>query len=209
VVLPRLDAFTGGALSTRFQNTSSTGRDQIAQADLQIWDENPIFGVGPGESKIEHALYYRRIATHTEYTRLLAEHGLFGLASGLLLIIMAAQSFGHIRKMRSVRAKAMIGPMVLWALLYMTDKAMRLVAPAFTFGICFMTIRQQRFLIRTTLIKEEPSFANAQSDELIARPIPGNAGDRCSMRTPPECSILPQRAPSGAGAEAGSGMNAS
>jgi O-antigen ligase len=148
VVLPRLDAFTGGALSARFENTDSTGRNTIAQADLQIWAQNPVFGIGPGESKMEHAQYYRRIATHTEYTRLLAEHGLLGLAAGLLLLIMAAQRFGYIGRMRDVRAKAMIAPMAVFALLYMVDKAMRLVAPSFTFGLCFITLRQRRRLIR-------------------------------------------------------------
>jgi O-antigen ligase len=154
VVLPGLDAFTGGALSERFENTSSTGREQIAQADLQIWNENPVFGVGPGESKIEHARYYRRIATHTEYTRLLAEHGLFGLAAGLVLFLMAAQLFVHIRSINNLRAKALMGPMVIWALLYMVDKAMRLVAPAFAFGLCFITIRHWKVIVRSFPIEE-------------------------------------------------------
>jgi O-antigen ligase len=154
VLLPNLDAFTGGALSARFQNTSSTGREQIAQADLHIWNENPFFGVGPGESKIEHALYYRRIATHTEYTRLLAEHGLFGLAAGLMLFLMAAQRFVSIRRINNIRAKALLGPMVIWSLLYMVDKAMRLVAPSFAFGLCFITIRQWRVIVRSFRIEE-------------------------------------------------------
>jgi O-antigen ligase len=170
VLLPRLDSFTDGALSARFQNTSSTGRDQIAQADLQIWFENPVFGVGPGESKAEHAQYYRRIATHTEYTRLLAEHGLFGVASGLLLFGMAAQGFGHVRRMRNVRAKAMVAPMVVWALLYMIDKAMRLVAPAFTFGLAFATIRQRRMIVRTFYVEKRAK------DSVTAEAVTAAAG---------------------------------
>jgi O-antigen ligase len=174
VVLPRLDAFTGGALSARFENTNSTGRNTIAQADLQIWAENPVFGVGPGESKMEHAQYYRRIATHTEYTRLLAEHGLFGIAAGLLLFIMAAQRFGYIGRMRDVKAKAMIAPMAVWALLYMVDKAMRLVAPSFAFGLCFVTLRQRRRLVRVIRYeKYQPDAATAagagaDSHQLVA-----------------------------------------
>lgn len=157
VILPGLDAFTGGALSARFQNLNTTGREQIVQADLQIWNENPIFGVGVGESKMEHALYYRVIAAHTEYTRLLAEHGLFGLASGLLLFVMAAQRFGRLRQMRSPRTKAMIAPMVPWALLYMVDKAMRLVAPSFMFGLSFVTILPVNSINPRPRISEELS----------------------------------------------------
>ena len=166
VILPVLEAFTGGALSERFQNTSTTGRDVIAMDDLRIWSENPIFGIGPGESKAEHALYFRVTAAHTEYTRLLAEHGLFGLAAALLLFVMGAQRFGHIRRIPNIRAKAMIAPMVIWALLYMIDKAMRLVAPSFTFGLCFVTIHQRRILIRSIGVEETEnnSSANAVGD---------------------------------------------
>ena len=168
VVLPRLDAFTGGALSARFENTDSTGRNTIAGADLQIWLENPFFGIGPGESKAEHALYYRKIATHTEYTRLLAEHGLFGLAAGLLLFVMAAQRFRHIGRMRNINTKAMLAPMVVWGLLYMVDKAMRLVAPAFTFGLSFIMIRQRRVLIRVTHIEnDEEALSTPQGESSI------------------------------------------
>jgi len=169
VVLPRLDAFTGGAFSARFENTDSTGRNTIAQADLQIWGEHPVFGIGPGESKMEHAQYYRKIATHTEYTRLLAEHGLFGLAAGLLLFVMAALSLGHINRMRDVRARAMIAPMAVWSLLYMVDKAMRLVAPSFAFGLCFITLRQRRRLIRVIRYeKYKPDSATAEEAASIA-----------------------------------------
>jgi O-antigen ligase len=168
VVLPRLDAFTGGALSARFENTDSTGRNTIAGADLQIWLENPFFGVGPGESKVEHALYYRKIATHTEYTRLLAEHGLFGLAAGLLLLAMAAQRFRQIGRLRNINTKAMLAPMVVWALLYMLDKAMRLVAPAFTFGLSFIIIRQRRMLIRVIHIEDdEEALSRLQAESSI------------------------------------------
>jgi O-antigen ligase len=162
VVLPRLDTFTGGALSARFENTDSTGRNTIAGADVQIWLENPFFGVGPGESKVEHALYYRTIATHTEYTRLLAEHGLFGIVAGLLLFVMAARSFLRIGRMRNINTKALLAPMEVWALLYMIDKAMRLVAPAFTFGLSFIMIRERRTLTRVTYIEVD--------DEALSRP---------------------------------------
>src|SRR6185503_7010767 len=48
VVLPQLDEFTGGRLSARFRQTRLTHRDAIIEADLRVWAEHPIFGVGPG-----------------------------------------------------------------------------------------------------------------------------------------------------------------
>jgi hypothetical protein len=40
VVVPRLDALTGGAFSERFANTNVTHRDTLAKGDLQIWFDN-------------------------------------------------------------------------------------------------------------------------------------------------------------------------
>ena len=103
-----------------------------------------------------------------DIARLLAEHGLLGLAAGLLLLVMAAQRFLYIRQMRSVAAKALIAPMVIWALLYMIDKAMRLVAPAFTFGLSFIIIRQRRMLMRVIHIEnDEEALSRPQAESPI------------------------------------------
>jgi O-antigen ligase len=46
--LPRLNSLTGGALQSRYEDLSTTGRAQLVEADLRIWKENPILGVGAG-----------------------------------------------------------------------------------------------------------------------------------------------------------------
>ena len=89
VIWPWLDGFTGGALAVRFQNTGATGRDEIALADLKLWAENPLLGVGPGVSQ-EIRQSHQGVASHTEYTRCLAEHGILGLGALILLSMMAA-----------------------------------------------------------------------------------------------------------------------
>jgi len=63
-------------------NTITTGRVDIITEDLNIWYDHFIFGVGVGGSK-----YFRSSGTsnHTELSRLLAEHGLFGLLFFLIL----------------------------------------------------------------------------------------------------------------------------
>ncbi len=135
VVLPRLDNYTGGALSHRFENTKTTGRTEIAESDLRMWDENPVFGVGVGMS------YYRAggwKVTHTEFTRLLAEHGTFGLAALILLLLAGLQS---LRNAKPGGGKALSAAMITWSILFMLDKAMRLVAPSFTFGLAFATLQ--------------------------------------------------------------------
>ena len=81
VVIPRLDQFTDGTLTQRFEDTRLSGRDSLVESEIEIWLENPLFGVGPGQ-----AMYHRDVsvvdaAAHTEFSRLLAEHGLFGLTA--------------------------------------------------------------------------------------------------------------------------------
>jgi hypothetical protein len=137
VLLPSLDTFTGGSLSSRFEDTNPTGRDEIILIDLQIWAENPILGVGPGIGMIYRAQAYKFVAAHTEFTRLLAEHGIFGALALLLLLVMAVQS---IRRSKTIIGKALAASMLGWSILFMMIDAMRLAAPALAFGLSFVTI---------------------------------------------------------------------
>ena len=135
ILLPQLDAFTGGALSERFRDLSTTNRDRLMRADLAIFEDYPFLGVGPGM-----ATYYRGAvagvsgAAHTEITRLLAEHGLFGLVALFLLIAMGWKNF---QREQTMQGRAIVAGMVIWSLVYMLANAMRTVAPSFTFGISF------------------------------------------------------------------------
>lgn len=133
-ILPRLEEFTGGAFLTRFQDTNLTHRGEIAWADLQVWADNPLFGVGPGMAKGARELLIGPTAAHTELSRLLAEHGLFGLIALLLLLVMSAR---NIRRAQTPAQKGLVAAMVVWTLLFMLNSAMRLVAPALVFGLAF------------------------------------------------------------------------
>lgn len=93
---------TGGLLSKRYQgetpgtlagrkektlNVFTSNRLQIFKDDLELWKENPLLGVGTGAS------YYlrentHRIAAHVELSRLLSEHGLFGLTYFFILCVL-------------------------------------------------------------------------------------------------------------------------
>lgn len=132
VLLPRLDSLTGGALSTRFQSTAMTGRDRIAMTEFQLWAENPILGVGPGQVKT-----YAGDVSHTEFTRILAEHGTVGLV-GLFLLLYGG--WKNLRHARIDKNKAVMAAMMGWSILFMMNAGMRLVAPAFAFGLAFLCI---------------------------------------------------------------------
>lgn len=129
VVLPRLDAFTGGLMSARFLSANLTHRDELVREDLIAWAENPVLGAGPGGTK---AFHFDATVAHTEFTRLLGEHGLLGCAALLLLFYMGAAA---IWKTRARRSRALAVTLVAWSGLFMLGAGMRLVAPGLAFGL--------------------------------------------------------------------------
>ncbi|MFN9264094.1 MAG: O-antigen ligase family protein [Acidobacteriota bacterium] len=133
VVSPALDSFTGGALSRRFESRNLSHRDDLVLADLAIWLENPVGGSGPGVAKSERAARtHSSSIAHTEFSRLLSDHGLFGLVAMGLLLAMG------LRMLRTAEAggrRAFVAVMVTWSLVYMAVNGMRLVAPALLLGL--------------------------------------------------------------------------
>lgn len=152
VILPKLDEFTGGTILARFQNTSSTGRADIIKADLMIWGANPIFGVGPGRAFSYRAIAYRASAAHTEFSRLVAEHGMFGLCALILLLMIGLQ---NLRRARSNHAKALAVPLTFWGFIFMLVSAMRLAAPSVAIGLGAIM-----------LIEDEEEFPQVPSPDL-------------------------------------------
>jgi len=102
-----VDSITGGLLTLRYKGETTgtsagyaeknldkitSGRSDIFVYDMEIWKENPMFGVGSGASPYirmekEGAL----IAPHVELSRLLAEQGVPGLIFFLLLLYLGAR----------------------------------------------------------------------------------------------------------------------
>lgn len=137
VLLPQLDSFTQGALGRRYAEVNLTNRDLIAQADLSIFRDNP-FGVGIGLAEnYRNSLIAMNASAHTEYTRLLAEHGILGLFSLGLLGLMAIASI-----LRNIKNQSKSGPEIgfwAWSMLFFLHAATRIVAPSFCIGLTFAT----------------------------------------------------------------------
>ncbi len=130
--VPFLDALTTGSFKNRFTDTRLTGRDRIIEADVMAFRENPVLGVGPGQSKEYHARNFGRASTHTEYSRLLAEHGSLGLAA---LVLLAWMSIRRLLKLTTPAGKALAAGLTVWAMLFMFHAAMRMAAVAFIFAL--------------------------------------------------------------------------
>jgi hypothetical protein len=156
IIFPVIDDFTGNTLSVRLQDPNTTNRDVLMQIDWKLFKNNPIFGVGPGQSEVLHVLYIRSANTHTEYTRLLAEHGSFGVGVLLILAIVTLQrAFGK----HPVYAKSFGVLFTVWALLFMAHSATRLVAVSLIFAFPEMTLDFDEDA-KPEVIRERPSIHN-------------------------------------------------
>jgi hypothetical protein len=101
-------------------------------ADLQAFQDHWLTGIGVGQANDYHDDLGLAAGVHTEYSRLLAEHGLFGFGALLMLFFLVVQ---RLRLGLPPLEKAFIISVTVWALLYMTHAAMRLVAPSLMFGL--------------------------------------------------------------------------
>lgn len=145
VIFPYLDAFTGGALEERFEDTGTTNRWEIIEADLEVFMEQPIFGVGVGQSSDSRKRFLGFGAvSHTELTRLLSEHGIFGLGALFSLAMVVAI---NLLRPNSKSGKAFIAGAAAWSFLFMMNAGMRLAAPSFMLGIACLTVANMRMFV--------------------------------------------------------------
>ena len=137
IIFPILNKFTNGFLLARFEQTTTTGRSELMETDFQLWKKNPVFGVGVGVSNQDH---FNGTASHTEPTRLIAEHGLFGLAAMVMMLLIFLDSFS---RTHGIQEKALVSALFLWSFLFMLTAGMRLAAPAFAIGLSCIHFRRQ------------------------------------------------------------------
>ncbi|MEZ5138955.1 MAG: O-antigen ligase family protein [Acidimicrobiales bacterium] len=144
IVVPRIDDFTNGAFDKRFSDTSS-GRSELAVNDIEVFTDHVWFGVGPGMVKYNRLTYEvcllradrcsQEASSHTEFTRMLGEHGLPGLLGVLLLVYLAALAVARAGPSRPITI-AFLG----WAIAQMFYANFRVVGIAFAFAFAFAKI---------------------------------------------------------------------
>ena len=125
----------------------STGRGVLMITDLITFIENPIFGVGAGVSSRRRNFVglevsvplseLRRASSHTEFSRLLAEHGVFGLIYLIMMFYLPFKDFIFRQKIPYWGIKTSFAAFALFTMLY---AAMRLAISGLFFGIAFVKI---------------------------------------------------------------------
>lgn len=159
LLFPVLNNFTGGKLLERFEEVDTTNRGTLVEADYQVFLENPL-GVGVGLSDLYRVKFSEiGAASHTEFSRILSEHGFFGV---IALLCLFAMSVLNLKKQNSSLGRALVGGVVVWSILFMFNAGMRLAAPAIIWAISFVTIIQMNYPPR--LRREKPLAGNVPKD---------------------------------------------
>ena len=142
LIFPALDQFTGGKLSLRFADTGLSHREELARTDLDLARQHPWLGVGVGMAQSGRLKELGiEASAHTEFTRMLAEHGALGAISLVALLVMGFRTaFAPATKYEMAWAAALLA----FSLLFMTVSGMRLVAPATTMGLSMLRLRKPR-----------------------------------------------------------------
>ncbi|KAF2342004.1 O-antigen ligase family protein [Flavobacterium tistrianum] len=136
---------TKGLIEKRYANKDALGREkkdrlggreEIMDADIALFLENPILGVGVGLSKEKREDQLGiAIASHNEITRLFSEHGLLGIFA--LLIIGVTPFVFYIENRQHLYFLSFF---IFW-LLTINHAAMRTAAPAFVYALCLLSVQ--------------------------------------------------------------------
>lgn len=135
---------TSGLINKRYANQDAAGREKKSQlggrealmeSELQMFFNNPILGVGVGRNK-EIRIKETGIvsASHSEITRMLAEHGSLGLID--LMILFFTPLFMVVNNRQNILALSFFA---FW-LLTINHAAMRLAAPAFVYALSLLNV---------------------------------------------------------------------
>ena len=150
LVFPYLNNFTGGKLGQRFGETETTNRTEIIESDWELFLENPFLGLGVGEANESRVVLLDfKAASHTEFSRLISEHGVFGIFA---ISFLALGTIYNFRRQTSVTGKALVAGVVIWSFLYMLNAGMRLAAPSYIWGLSFLTLvtLQRKGILKTS-----------------------------------------------------------
>ena len=150
---------TGGMIENRYANKDARGREkvdrlggreEIAGTEIQMFMENPIWGIGVGKNK-EYREQMTGIvaASHNEITRLLAEHGTFGIIALLILLLTPLITYF------TNREHVFLIPFFFFWLLTINHAAMRLAAPGFIYALTLLKVHFKDE--SSTVIPREPT----------------------------------------------------
>jgi O-antigen ligase len=138
---------TGGMLDNRYAGRNATGKQKadITSGRIDIFKNQisgfydaPIFGIGVGNGKYKRKLQGGNVtaASHNELTRLIEEHGLIGVLSLFILLLIPVF---HFISGNNYQRGFLISFYLFW-FLTINHSAMRIAFPSFIYGLCLIKI---------------------------------------------------------------------
>ncbi len=135
---------TFGLIDKRYANQDASGREkadlttgrvELLDSELQAFYEFPLTGIGVGKVKEYREEEYGRVsASHNEVSRMLSEHGFFGLMALLILLLTPlAYRFKE-------RSNLYFYAFLAFWFLTINHSSMRIAAPAFVYGLSLISI---------------------------------------------------------------------
>ncbi|WP_426483891.1 O-antigen ligase family protein [Flavobacterium sp. 2] len=118
----------------RVKKSALSGREGIMDSEINLFLDNPILGVGAGMGKELRKESGDEVASHNEITRMLAEHGMFGIFGLLILFITPLILFINNRQHLYCLS------FYLFWLLTINHAAMRIAAPAFVYALSLLSV---------------------------------------------------------------------
>ncbi|WP_281297149.1 O-antigen ligase family protein [Flavobacterium limnophilum] len=135
---------TGGLIDKRYANKDAagrvkesrfTGREEVAKGEINIFLDNPIFGVGVGKGvEVRKAETGDGTLSHDEITRMLAEHGTLGIIG--LLILFFTPLFLYLENKFNMYLLCFVA---FW-FFTINHAAMRTAAPAFVYSLSLLNV---------------------------------------------------------------------
>ncbi len=123
----------------RIKEDLSTGRQELVSSELTFFMQNPIMGIGVGKSReYREEKYGILAASHNEMSRLLSEHGLFGLFAIALLIIVPL-----VYRMNNKNNYLFYAFLGFW-FLTINHSSMRIAAPAFMYALALLNVVDEK-----------------------------------------------------------------
>lgn len=135
---------TNGMINKRYANEDAkgrqkksklSGREAIIESEIDMFLENPIFGVGVGKNR-----EYREettginAASHNEISRMMAEHGSLGIMCLLILIITPLLLY-----LNNNQNIFVLSCIAFW-IMTINHAAMRIAAPAFVYALSLLKV---------------------------------------------------------------------
>lgn len=110
-----------------------SGRKGIIEQELELFYDNPLLGVGPGQSRFERIKRgYEDNNSHTEVTRMVAEHGVFGIAMAVIFLFYPLFLVG---RQKDLLGRFIVGALCFIAIVTSFHSATRLLITPFFYAL--------------------------------------------------------------------------